>query len=382
MNCGASDEAEFLTAVYEADGPESNARATAERICFDQTIEAEDDLLPLSLRATIVGHLEDLRQTAGGRYEARIRFRGDLLNGDCSDVLNVLFGTSSLRGDVTLISFTMTKGLLSSWRGPQVGLQGIRQAVGIHDRPLLCGVLKPLGRSPEDLAKLAAEFVRGEIDLIKDDQSLLDQSWCPVEERVARCAEAIAQASVQRGRPCLYFAHVSGALDTMRRRALQAKARGATGLLIAPGLTGFDAMRSLSSDEGPDLPVMSHPTFLGTLVASEKGGIAPAVVYGLLPRLAGADLTIYPAFGSDYSMSQQDCLSVAQSCRESWGRLQPTMPAVGGRIGPERLSELGTVLGHDLAFIVGSRIQQHPDGIRAALAALHRTMAEWYPSAC
>ena len=55
---------ELLPAVYEIDGPETNARITAGRICFDQTIEAEGDLLPHALQAQIVGQVEDRRPTA------------------------------------------------------------------------------------------------------------------------------------------------------------------------------------------------------------------------------------------------------------------------------------------------------------------------------
>ena len=374
MNSRVPDGAEFLTAVYEIDGPASTAQIMAERICFDQTIEAETGLLPHILQSAIVGQVQNLYQSAEGRYEATIRFRGELLNGDCADLLNVLFGTSSLRGNVRLLSFSMTDGLLSSWQGPRFGLERIRQLLAMGNRPLLCGVLKPLGRSARELAELAAQLVEGEMDLIKDDQSLLDQSWSPFEERVSRCAEAIGDRSRRRGRPCLYFAHVSGAYETMRKRAARAKALGATGLLISPGLTGFDAMRSLSSDESLNLPILSHPAFLGASVGSERGGVAPGILYGLLPRLAGADLTIYPAFGAGYSISQQDCLSIAQRCRKSWVALHPTMPAVGGRIGPGRLSELRSVLGSDVAFIVGSRIQKDPEGIPAALRAFHRAM--------
>lgn len=374
MNSRVPDGAEFLTAVYEIDGPASTAQIMAERICFDQTIEAETGLLPYVLQSEIVGQVQNLHQSAEGRYEATIRFRGELLNGDCADLLNVLFGTSSLRGNVRLLSFSMTDGLLSSWQGPRFGLERIRQLLAMGNRPLLCGVLKPLGRSARELAELAAQLVEGEMNLIKDDQSLLDQSWSPFEERVSRCAEAIGDRSRRRGRPCLYFAHVSGAYETMRKRAARAKALGATGLLISPGLTGFDAMRSLSSDESLNLPILSHPAFLGASVGSVRGGVAPGVLYGLLPRLAGADLTIYPAFGAGYSISQQDCLSIAQRCRKSWGALHPTMPAVGGRIGPGRLSELRSVLGSDVAFIVGSRIQKDPEGIPAALRAFHRAM--------
>ena len=376
MTITAQDSSEFLTAIYEINGPESLARRTVERICFDQTIEAERNLLPPSLQSTIPGHLEDLRATTGGRFQATIRFRGDLLSGECSDVLNVLFGTSSLRGDVTLLSFVMTNGLLASWSGPRFGIDGLRQAVGVSHRPLLCAVLKPLGRTPQELAELAVQFVEGGVDMIKDDQSLVDQRWCRFEDRVSLCAEAITRASTGRGRPCLYFAHVSGSLDTMRRRAAQAKRLGASGLLIAPGLTGFDALRILRSDDEISLPIASHPSMLGTLVDRGGGGLASPVVYGLLPRLVGSDLSIYPAFGSDYPMSPQDCGAVAEHCRQSWGCLRSMMPAVGGRIGPERLVELGSALGRDIIVILGSRIQQFPGGVVAAMKEFHRVLGE------
>lgn len=372
MSKGSS---EFLTAIYEVDGPESRARATAERICFDQTIEAEKDLLPPSLESAILGRLEELRPSCDGRYQATIRFRGDLLSGDCSDLLNLLFGTSSLRGDVKLQSFSMTKGLFSFWHGPRFGIDGLRKAVGVSGRPLLCGVLKPLGRTSRELAQLAHQFVEGGVDVIKDDQGLLDQRWAPFEERVARCAEVIEKAGRHRRRPCLYFPHVSGAWGAMRRRAMYAKTVGATGILIAPGLIGFDALRAISTDDALRLPVACHPTFLGASSGNQLNGLAPAVSYGLLARLAGADITIYPAFGSGYPLSQNDCQSVANGCRQPWGHLRSTMPAVGGRIGPERLAELSVSLGRETIFVLGSRLQKEPSGVVSAIQTFHRALA-------
>lgn len=130
MSITAHNSSEYLRAIYEVDGPESLARNTAESICCDQTIEAERYLLPPALQSTILGAVEDLQATDEGRFQVTIRFCGDLLSGECSDLLNVLFGTSSLRRDVTLRSFMMTNGLLASWPGPPLGIEGLRQAVG------------------------------------------------------------------------------------------------------------------------------------------------------------------------------------------------------------------------------------------------------------
>jgi ribulose-bisphosphate carboxylase large chain len=368
------EQGEFLTAVYKVEGAEAAARSVAERVCLDQTIEAEADLLHAPLCNDIAGRLEDFRPLPGGGYQATIRYPGAVVGSDVSGLLNLLFGTSSLRCDVRLLSFSMTKGLLSSWSGPRYGVAGLRKATGISSRPLVCAVLKPLGRSAAELAELATQCVQGGADLIKDDQALLDQSFSPFEERVARCAAAIAEASAQRGRPCLYFAHISGALDDMRQRAARAKRLHASGLLAAPALTGFDALRALASDETIALPLASHPSLLGTFTFEKA--IASGIAYGLLPRLTGADMTIYPAFDAGYRMTKDECMAVAANCTKSWGHLLPTMPAIGGRIGIDRIADVTGALGKDIVFVLGSRIQQEQRGVAAAIEAFERVLSK------
>ena len=160
----------------------------------------------------------------------------------------------------------------------------------------------------------------------------------------------------------------------MRARAAQAKRFGASGLLAAPGLTGFDALRAMSSDEIMALPVASHPSFLGTFISDKA--LAPELAYGLLPRMAGADLTIFPAFDAGYRMRQDECVAIAAACTKSWDPLLPTMPAIGGRIGVDRVSELTRALGRDIAFVLGSRIQQHERGVMAAVEEFERALAK------
>lgn len=355
-----------VAAVYQVGGSEAEARVKADVICLDQTVEASEEVLTPTLRARIVGRIEEFRPLSSGRYEVRITYSGDLIDRDCTGLLNVLFGTSSLRPGVRLTSFELAAPLLSQWRGPRFGLQGLREASGVHDRALVCAVLKPLGRSPRELADLAFHFALGGVDLIKDDQGLMDQPFCPFDERVARCAEAVAEGAAQVGRPCLYLPHVSGPLDQMRRRARWAKQVGAGGLLVAPGLTGFDALRALAEDDTVAVPIASHPSLLGGYAVHPNSGIASAVLYGQLPRLAGADITIYPSYGAGYTMTKEDCLAVAVACRSPWHHIRPLVPTAAGRIGIERVAELEALYGRDVLFIVGSRIQQDPRGLLAA----------------
>ena len=161
----------------------------------------------------------------------------------------------------------------------------------------------------------------------------------------------------------------------MRQRAFAAKRHGATGLLVAPGLTGFDALHALAADDTLSLPIASHPSFLGTWAATGAGGLSPAVAYALLPRLAGADLSVYPAFEAGYLMSKDDCVAVAGGCRQRWAHLLPVMPAVGGRMGSDRIGESRAALGEDIIFVLGSRIQQDPQGVASAIEDFQRQLA-------
>jgi ribulose-bisphosphate carboxylase large chain len=359
---------ERITAVYLVTGPEAEARRKAECICIDQTVEAAEEVLTPEIRSRIVGRLEQLRPVAAACHEATVSYAADLAGRDCAGLLNLLFGTSSLRSGIRLLSWELPPETTARWRGPRFGLDGLRDGTCVRDRALVCAVLKPLGRSPRDLADLALRFVLGGVDLIKDDQGLMDQPFCPFEERVARCAEAVAQGAAQRGRPCLYLAHVSGPADDMRRRAGRAKEAGAGGLLVAPGLNGFDALRVLAEDDKLALPIASHPSLLGTYTVREDSGLAPAVLYGQLPRVAGADLSIYPGSGTGYAMTKQDCVAIATTCRASWQHFRSTAPTAAGRVGPEQVQSAAELYGRDVVFILGSRIQQHSQDLISATA--------------
>ncbi len=365
-----------ITALYHVGGSEAEARATAELICLDQTVEAGDEILTDDLRRRIVGQLEDFQARSTGGHGVRISYAADLIGPHLTDLLNLLFGTSSLRSGVRLVAWELPDSLLSQWRGPRFGMTGLRELTGIRDRPLVCAVLKPLGRSPEELADLATEFVLGGADLIKDDQGLVDQSFCPLDERVARCAAAVLTAAAKRGRPCPYLVHVSGPLDVMRARAALAKKQGAGGLLVAPGLTGFDALRSLAGDETLALPIASHPALLGSYAVHRNHGIAPAALYGQLPRLAGADLSIYPGHRGGYAMTKADCAALARTCRAPWKHIRPMAPTAAGRIGAPDIEDFASIYGRDVVFILGSRIQKDPLGLVTAtqqfIRELHR----------
>ncbi len=356
-----------FSVAYLIRGSATEARDRANLLCIEQTVEAADHVIPPgAIREQLLGRVMRLESLTADHHRAVIGFPIELLDGSLSNLLHMTFGMASLQRQVRLTDLSLPDEVVASMAGPRFGTQGLRALLQVPERPLVCAVLKPLGLSPPQLASLAHEFALGEVDLIKDDQSLGDHAFCRFEERVARCVEAVAEASRRTGKHCLYAPHVSSPWPSMVERASLAQQAGAGALLVCPGLVGFDAMASLAHLPSLSLPLLSHPDFLGSHYVSPDSGIAPSVLFGLLPRLAGADLSIYPTFGLTYPISQEDCRQIAACCRRPLGPCPPIFPTAAGRMAQPRIHEMITLYGRDLVYILGSDLRRDPPGIRSA----------------
>lgn len=144
----------------------------------------------------------------------------------------------------------------------------------------------------------------------------------------------------------------------MYQRSLFTKQAGAGGVLICPGLVGFETVKIVAEDETLGLPIMTHPTFLGGLYMHPDHRMAPAVVFGQLPRLAGADVSIYPSSDGYYPLSKENCRHIASETGLPWEHVRPIFPTAAGRIGGDRIKEVEELYGKDVVIIVGGGLLQ------------------------
>ncbi len=362
---------------YHISGSATEARERADLLCIDQTVEAADHVIPSgAIRDQLLGRVEELTCLSSRLSRASLSFPTELLDGSVSTLLHMTFGMAGLQGQVRLTNLSLPDDSVERMAGPRFGTPGVRELLHVPRRPLVCAVLKPLGYSPQQLAALAHEFALGEVDMIKDDQSLGDQPFCRFEDRIRQCIDAVGEASRRTGKRCLYAPHVSSPWPVLKKRAGMARKAGAGALLVCPGLVGFDAMASLASTPSPSLPLLSHPDFLGSHYVSPDSGIAPSVLFGFLPRLAGADISIYPTFGLAYPVSEGDCRHIAASCRRSLGSCPSIFPTAAGRMAASRIHEMAEVYGHDVVYILGSDVRREPSKIRTACLAFVRRVEQ------
>jgi ribulose-bisphosphate carboxylase large chain len=352
---------ERFLATYLLDCTAQEAEEKAVDICFEQTVEFPADLTPDSIKETIVGQLISVEEVNGKTQRVRISYPIEAAGDELTQLVNVLFGNTSIKPGVKLERFILPPSILAQYHGPRFGRQGLREALNVPKRPMLCTALKPMGYSNQQLAHLCYQFALGGIDIIKDDHGLANQEFSLFEERVQLCAEAVQIANTRTGYESIYMPNISAPHKKMMERAHTARKLGAGGLLIAPGLVGFDTMREVADDAEIALPIMSHPALLGSFTASPQNGISHYALYGQITRLAGADAAIFPNWGGRFSFTRQECISIVEGSQDEMGNIKSIFPTPGGGMTMERVPEMLEVFGRDVIFLMGGGLQRGAD---------------------
>ncbi len=347
-------------AVYQLQGDAGTARARAQDICIEETIEYPPELVPPGdIREHVFGQVESFDPLEDGSYRAVISYADEISGYELPQLVNVLFGNISMKPGIRLVGLDLSAALLTRFKGPRFGISGLRTKLNVFGRPLLATATKPLGLSPAQLAAMAGQLALGGMDIIKDDHGLADQPFAPFKERVLRTMEAIANANAQTNGYTLYIPNVTGPFESMLERIHFAKEAGAGGLMLIPGHCGLDLMRRVADDDTIALPIMSHPAFIGSYVLSPNFGVNHRVMHGQLLRLAGADMSVFPNYvGRFASYSREDCIGIAAGCTTPMGALKPIFASPGGGIGPDSFSDMLSVYGPDVAFLMSSNLHR------------------------
>jgi ribulose-bisphosphate carboxylase large chain len=362
-----SDPSDRLRAIYRIRCGADEVVARAQAIAVEQSVEmplaaVDDD----RIRREVVGRVETITPADAGVFEVVIRLSVETVGRDAGQLLNMLFGNSSLHDDVVLADVELPAALLTAFAGPRHGIGGLRQRVGAAARALTCTALKPQGLPPERLAQLAVRFAQGGIDYIKDDHGLADQDSAPFAARLAAITAALRAA----GSAARYVPSLSGDLDAMRRQFAAAAAAGIDTVMVAPMIMGLSNFQRLVRDH-PDVAFLAHPAMAGA------ARIAPPLLIGKLFRLIGADAVIFPNHGGRFGYSAVTCRSIADAARKKWDALRPSMPVPAGGMSTARIREMLDFYGTGVMLLIGGALLEAGEQLPAATAAFVAEVANY-----
>ena len=352
-----------LIATYHVRSDAHAIAARAKAIAVEQSVE-----MPLSaiedqqIRDEIVGRVDDIRELSPGRYAVRIALSRATLGEDAGQLVNMLFGNTSLQDDVVLHDAELPDDVVARHGGPRFGLAGLRARAGAGERALTCSALKPQGLSPQRLAALAARFARGGIDYVKDDHGLADQAYSPLASRCEAVATALRAVARETGRRTRYVPSLSGDLDALRAQIAAAKAAGIDSVMVQPMIMGLSNFARLTA-ENRDLAFFAHPTLAGA------ARIAPPLLFGKLFRMLGADALVFPNHGGRFGYSPELCGELARTALADWHGLRPAVPVPAGGMSIDRITEMLDFYGSEVMLLIGGALLEARERLTEETAA-------------
>jgi ribulose-bisphosphate carboxylase large chain len=351
-----------LSAIYHVRGDANSIDVRARAIAVEQSVEmpvaaiADDHV-----RAEIVGQVEAIRELEAGLFEVSIALSAATVGDDPGQLINMLFGNTSLHQDVVLHDVKLPHALVAAFGGPRHGLVGLRRRVAAGARALTCSALKPQGLPPSALAALAAKFAAGGVDYIKDDHGLADQRYSPFAARVEAVVTALKSIEPTE-MPARYAPSLSGDLDSMRAQIAFAAAAGVDTVLVAPMIAGLSNFHRLVR-EHPTIAFIAHPSMAGA------ARIAPPLLIGKLFRLLGADATVFPNHGGRFGYSAQTCRAIAQASLADHDGLRACVPVPAGGMTTGRVAGMLEFYGCDVMLLIGGALLEARERLVEATSA-------------
>ncbi|MDP2965364.1 MAG: RuBisCO large subunit C-terminal-like domain-containing protein [Pelolinea sp.] len=272
---------------------------------------------------------------------------------------------------IRLLDIDFPDSYLADFQGPQFGVQGLRDMLGVYDRPLFFGVIKPnVGLPPEPFAEIGYQAWLGGLDIAKDDEQLGDVSWSTVRERTQRLGVLRKQAEAKTGEKKIYLTNITDEVDRLLELHDIAVANGANAVMVNGMTTGFSVVRMLRKHA--KVPIVSHFDFMAAYIQLPWFGVKDQV-FTKIQRMVGYDALIYPGFDTRMKASEEDVLANADACLKPMGSLKPMLPVPAGSQWAGSLKPLYDTLGTvDFGIVPGRAVFGHPQGPRGGAASLRQ----------
>jgi len=303
-----------------------------------------------------------------------------------SSIAGNIFGMKAVK-NLRLEDVRWSPKLIKSFKGPQFGIDGIRNIFKVKDRPLTATVPKPkVGMSSEEHAQAGYEAWVGGIDLLKDDENLSGQRFNQFERRVARSFKQRDRAERETGERKSYLINVTAETREMLRRAKLVKERGGEYVMVDILTVGWAGVQSLREEcEDLGLAIHAHRAFHAAFTRKREHGMSMLTV-AKVARLIGIDqIHIGTAIGK-LEAPREEVLALQEAITgrnikgkkhilaQGWDGIKPVFPVTSGGLHPGLIPEIIDMLGKKIVIQVGGGVWGHPQGGRAGGAAVRQAI--------
>lgn len=317
-------------------------------------------------------HVEDLPPM----YIIQIAFPIANMGTSLPMMLSTIFGNISASGMLKFIDCAFPKKYIEQFQGPKFGVEGMREVLGVKDRPLLNAMIKPnIGWTPEEGAEIFYNAAKGGVDIIKDDELLpADESFCPLKERVTRFMEKERQVFEETGEHTLYSVNITDSVDKIKDNAYRAIEYGANSIMLNVYTSGHGALKMLADDPNIKVPILAHVDFVGAYASSTYTGISAPLVIGKITRLAGGDFQINGHPWGKFPVPYKVFYRSFKFFTQPWWNIKPMMYACSGGTTQLVVKNCIDALGTDIILAAGGGVHGHPDGSEAGARSMRQAI--------
>jgi ribulose-bisphosphate carboxylase large chain len=300
-----------------------------------------------------------------------------------SSVAGNIFGMRAV-DNLRLEDISFPEGLLKAFRGPKFGIGGVRDLLGVKERPLVGTIVKPkIGLSTEDHAKVAYEAWIGGCDIVKDDENLSNQGFNPFLKRVLKTLEMRRKAEEETGEKKVYMPNVTAETDEMMRRAKFIEDSGGRYAMIDIVTCGFSALQTLR-DRDFSLVLHAHRAMHAAFTRKKRHGIS-MLVLAKVARLIGVD-QIHIGALAKMKAGKEEVIAIGQEVEKTiisphghvlsqdWHDIKPVFAVCSGGLHPGYVPRLVKVLGRDIIIQAGGGIHGHRMGTEAGARAMRQAV--------
>ncbi len=314
---------------------------------------------------------DDLEYT---RAEVTLSFPTENVGPSLENLLSTVAGNLfELRyfSGLRLLDLEIPERIAEAYPGPQFGIEGTRDLLGVADRPIIGTIVKPnVGLSPENTADLVGEVVEAGVDFVKDDELIADPPYSPVEDRIAAVMGAIEEHSAP-DQEVMYACNITGDVDEMLERHDRVKEAGGNCIMVSMNSVGLAGVAKLARHA--DLPIHGHRNGWGSLSRCPQLGF-DYEAWQKFWRIAGVDHLHVNGIRNKFCESDASVVSSARECQTPIASEDDVaMPVFSSGQWAGQAADTYEALGNtDLMYLAGGGIQGHPDGPSAGVTAIRQ----------
>lgn len=274
-----------------------------------------------------------------------------------------LFGLDSI-GKLRLENVFFPKCIVREFKGPKFGIDGMRKILRRPDKPLVGTIVKPkIGLPPKEFADYVFEAGMGGLTNSKDDETLVDQKFCPIEDRTVAVAEALDRLDSE-GHSMMHAINISTAGHKILELADKVQSWGARELMVDVITCGFSAVQALAEDPSIKVPIHVHRTMHGAMTRDPLHGISMLPITKLV-RMCGGDALHIGTLGVGKMSGAKGDNSNLDACLDDITLPYRTvMPVCSGGVYPGMIGRMTEVSGMNVQIQAGGGVAGHPGGVR------------------